>query len=292
MVTTAPTTSRRPSDPADLLRADVDLMVRFAAEHGVTMPEGVAHKLAEAGATPAGDLAVLTTLHAELSRVIAPVTPRSIRGAEEGRWLVVRMGWAAVALAFGVVALRVTPEKLPDDGDWAELAWTLYDHLIAISAALLGAMFYNLYKANQYLTTTTYDPVYTTTYWNRLVVGVLAGMVLEVVITGTQGEGGADDGAASFSRPLLGLLAGYSAEAVSQSLDRLVEALRTVVAGRGEDASRAELAARQARLDADARRRRLRYAAELVTLERDLAAPLDEASREKLRGVIDGLSGP
>jgi hypothetical protein len=274
------------TDTVRILGDEVARMARFAIENGKPLSEESARSLAPGAPR---DVVVLARIHAELARSIAPVTPTSLRGAADGRWLVIRMGWSAVAVVLGFIALKVAPEIAP--AGLAPWLWSLHDHLGVAAAALLGAMFYNVYKAQNYVATTTYDPAYNTTYWNRLVVGVLAGMVLSLVADGTGEASASASVAPAFSRELLALLGGYSAEAVSQILDRLVEAAKTLVAGRAEDASQAQLAARQAELAAEAKRRQLGFAGEIVKFEQDLAAPLTAEARAKLAQLVAGLTG-
>ncbi len=98
-----------------------------------------------------------------------------------------------------------------------------------LCAAVLGAAISGLFTMQHYIRARTFEPNYFFVYLIRFVVGVVAGVVL------------ANFGAGLFKGseliPKLGpsgiaLLGGYSAEAVRQILDRLVQVLVTTVKGR------------------------------------------------------------
>jgi hypothetical protein len=96
-------------------------------------------------------------------------------------------------------------------------------------AAMLGAALNGLLTLQLYIRNRTFEPRYACMYVIRFTVGVIAGMVLACV--------GSDLFSAETTLAKLGpgaiaLLGGYSAEAVRQILDRLVEVLLTVVGGR------------------------------------------------------------
>jgi hypothetical protein len=105
----------------------------------------------------------------------------------------------------------------------------------ALFGAGLGAAFYILIKTHKYLVQRTFDPRYNNAYLTRFVTGVLAGFILSLVIDYilvTDEPGGA----ASFIIVMPGVVAilgGFSAEAVEQILQRMVEILLTAVRGDG-----------------------------------------------------------
>jgi hypothetical protein len=96
-------------------------------------------------------------------------------------------------------------------------------------AAMLGAAFNGLLTAYNYLRDRSFDPHYVAVYVIRFVVGLLAGVVLANL--GSELFQG-NDTLAKLGPGIIALLGGYSAEAVRQVVDRLVEVLATIVKGK------------------------------------------------------------
>src|SRR6185503_9358434 len=93
-----------------------------------------------------------------------------------------------------------------------------------LAAAALGSAFAGLLIASDYLKNRTFDPRYLPVYYIRFFVGLLAGSILANL--GSQLFEG-NSTIATLGPGIIALLGGYSAEAVKQILDRLVEVLVT-----------------------------------------------------------------
>ncbi len=98
-----------------------------------------------------------------------------------------------------------------------------------LCAAILGAALSGLFTMQHYIRARTFEPNYCFVYLIRLAVGAVAGVVLANFGAGLF-EGSAT--IAKLGPSGIALLGGYSAEAVRQILDRLVQVLVTVVRGR------------------------------------------------------------
>lgn len=103
------------------------------------------------------------------------------------------------------------------------------EQLNFLYAAILGAAFNGLLTAYKYLRNRSFDPNYVGLYVIRFCVGVVAGIILANL--------GAElfksnDTLSKLAPGIIALLGAYSAEAVRQILDRLVEVLLTVVKGK------------------------------------------------------------
>ncbi len=108
-------------------------------------------------------------------------------------------------------------------------------------AAALGAVFYVLFTALQYVNNRTFDPAYNTVYVIRFVLGVLSGLILAALI----GQSNFAKGNAqimSLGPAVLALLGGFSTEAVYQILQRMVDVLLAAVKGDGADVAQAKAA--------------------------------------------------
>jgi hypothetical protein len=113
----------------------------------------------------------------------------------------------------------------------AELNRTQWNYFYA---AALGAAFNGLFTAYKYLLNRSFDHGYVVVYVIRFVLGLVAGMIL-----GNLGAGlfAGDTTLSKLGPGMISLLGGYSAEAVRQILDRLVEVLVSVVRGKGDTAA-------------------------------------------------------
>ncbi len=105
----------------------------------------------------------------------------------------------------------------------------LYHDLYLVSAAALGGAFHALFNANYYLSQANYEPRYDVSYWIRVVLGVVAGVMLASVIGPGWEQEYKEIG--KFSSPLLALIGGFSATLVYRVLQRLVNAVESIMRG-------------------------------------------------------------
>ena len=108
-------------------------------------------------------------------------------------------------------------------------------------AAALGAVFYVLFTALQYVNNRTFDPRYNTVYLIRFVLGVLSGLIMAALI-GQSSFARSNAEIMSLGPAVLALLGGFSTEAVYQILQRMVDILLAAVKGDGADAAQAKAA--------------------------------------------------
>jgi hypothetical protein len=103
-------------------------------------------------------------------------------------------------------------------------------------AAILGAALNGLLTMYRYLVNRSFDPGYVVVYVIRFFVGVLSGLIV-----GNLGSGlfKTQETLREVGPGVIALLGGYSAEAVKQIRDRLVEVLVSVVRGK-DDAAKAQ----------------------------------------------------
>jgi Na+-transporting NADH:ubiquinone oxidoreductase subunit NqrC len=125
-----------------------------------------------------------------------------------------------------------------------------------VAGAGLGACFYILMKLQPYLENRSFDPKYNSAYITRFVIGIVAGVILAYVwahLFNKQSSENKSFALQSFSPGVIGILGGFSAEAVQQVLQRIVEVLLTVVRGDNSAATQAKLTAQQAQAFGDLR---------------------------------------
>jgi hypothetical protein len=258
-----------------------EAMVRYALASGLRVPASVIDTVRRADTSyrhrpdeQVPEFEALLRAHAELVRIVAPATPRTILLISEGRRarfsmlgpvrLVRQMLIAVVVLLLAFVLLAMSPDINPRSGDplnsdgWA----LLVNELFFISLGGLGAAFSALFTAYRYISEGTYDPKYESTYWLRFILGLIAGLLLPALIPI---GGGADDSA--LTKPLLALLGGFSAAMLYRVLERLVTTVESLVRGDSRELRAAERDATLARAAADASRERLAIVAELRRLQ-------------------------
>jgi hypothetical protein len=125
--------------------------------------------------------------------------------------------------------------------------------------AALGAFFYMLIKLQPFLENRSFDPKYNSAHLARLVTGVIAGVILAYVTASIfqppKNPTDITGALKSLSPAIVGILAGFSAEAVQLILQRLVEVLVSLVRGDNSNQVEAKLTAQQVTRFADVRDR-------------------------------------
>ena len=112
-------------------------------------------------------------------------------------------------------------------------------------------------KLQPYLENRTFDPKYNSAYLARFVIGMVAGVILAFVVPSmlglSQKSGVGADAIKLLSPAVIGILGGFSAEAVQQILQRFVEVLLSLVRGDNSTQVQAKADAQQSAKFADVR---------------------------------------
>jgi hypothetical protein len=104
----------------------------------------------------------------------------------------------------------------------------LANEAFLIAAASVGAALANLKRLDRFVSVCTYDPRNDSSYWTRLVMGLISGTVLSQIIYGelTGHIGGATESEpnllAAMGQPVLALLGGFSADLVHDLLTHFI----------------------------------------------------------------------
>ena len=246
----------------------IHLMNSYATEQGMEMPAEVADHIAElssitepkdASANPpdspdgppsqpvAAAIKKAYKVYTELAALIKPVTPESIEASQprNGLWATItnpRVTDALVVLTIAALAVFIWGAiRLSNDPNSR-----LGLQLSYLGAALLGSSFAGLYTAFKFISTRTFDPLCTSSYVTRVLLGTVSGLILANF--GVYLTNGAT-AAAKLAPATLGLVGGYSADAVNLILKRVADTLVAAVSGSGDEGNKA----RQAQLLADAK---------------------------------------
>jgi hypothetical protein len=122
----------------------------------------------------------------------------------------------------------------------------------SLFGAGLGAAFYILMKTQKYLVDRSFDPKYNNAYLMRFVTGIVAGFILSNILGFVLDPNA--QGASAFAKMspgVVALLGGFSAEAVEQILQRMVEVMLALVRGDASGQTKAEQAVAQAKKTAE-----------------------------------------
>ena len=260
--------------------SEFNLMLRYALSEGLELDDKarsivatVQRSLITIASTPPTapppslDFEQLMAAHGALAKVIAPATPLSLRATEPEPGLLGSLRrpplimWMMIVGAIstvGFVASGILIRYMGNGGGQVAV-----EKLNWFFAASLGAVFYVLFTAHDYVKDRTFDPRYNPLYVIRFVLGVLAGLILAIVLEGTLA--GKSDTVKNLAPAVIALLGGFSTEAVYQILQRMVDMLLTAV--RGDDSDNAKTQAGQ------------NASKELLTLADDPAMPAEMKSK-------------
>jgi hypothetical protein len=248
---------------------------------------------------PPARLDELGRAHSALARMIQPATPRGIlllsRGRQHGRlrWLgpvrlIRQMLVVVIVMLAAFVVLALSPDIHSNSGDIFNDSGTalLVNELFYLTAGGLGAAFYALFTAYQYIAAGTYDTTYESSYWIRYILGLIAGVVLPSLIPVSSGNS-----SAAVTRPLLALLGGFSAAVLYRILQRFVEIVEALAEGDSKRTEQARNDALTARGMAQMGDERLALVGELVHLrdELDAGQPVEQA-RASVEKLLAGVA--
>jgi len=251
---------------AEKLQHECEAMLRYALDRGKDIGPDLARRAgqvltASAGVDETGRLADLTLLHSELATLIAPASGRTLVLLEQEHKLhpflyvfgpvrLVRhmLGFAVFALlttcllsTFSTVDVEhVAQGWFTLNG--ASAFWVL---AFLLSAAALGAAFSNLSTISHYIEHANYDPTFEGSYWARVVLGLISGVVLGEILFDLVIRNAADTTglAPAGERIVLAFLGGFATAPVQRLLSNLSDAIGTLLHGRPATAPRPPAAA-------------------------------------------------
>ena len=270
----------------------------------------------------------LAQVHERLADIVTPATPRTIAILNDEKTrsgflcflgpvpLIRQMMIVALLFLASFIYFGISPAVNARSGGILSTSGEalLLNLMFYLSAAGLGACFAGLFQANRYIDRGTFDPKYASNYWIRLALGLIAGIMLAELIPlgdtaaqvsstggalspGADGAGGAmpsmaaQAGAVSgLAKPTLAMLGGFSADVVYRILARLVGAVETLVRGDTQQIIEAQQMAARARMAESAVQGRMRLAADLMNLQRQLGEETDpQAAQERVKQILNTL---
>jgi len=162
----------------------------------------------------------------------------------------------AVVSLLALIAFSLSPDVNATSIELSMLQGSGIDQALRLgfllAAASVGASFYALFRMNHFINQGTFDVKYSSTYWARYVVGIVAGILLSELfivfinpdtVVQVDDHISADAGLSEkgilnttryLLKPILAILGGFSANLVYRILNRLVEAIESLFKGSSE----------------------------------------------------------
>jgi hypothetical protein len=294
---------------------EVRAMTSHALAVGIAVPGWVLDTVvqAESAAVDHAEDAVAETeptapdlykAHAELTKLVAPFTPDLIIMLEMdlnassaaralGQVRIARYFMIILLASIGIfLAVSVSPYlNDPRHGDiFTSSGWPLFiNELFFITTAAVGASFSNLFQINRELTRGTFVPKNQSSYWVQFTLGLVAGLLLSTLLNVNSVAPAADAAASKvhFRAAALALIGGFSSTVVQRIIQRLIDALESVLRGSSDLEIEAREKANRQDLDEQLAKDRMRTALLLVEVQRRLAAG---ESPEAVRALLDQAS--
>lgn len=218
---------------------DYRLMLRYTLSEGLDLDDKTQELIEKVPVEPQiANFGDLLAAHVALSKVVAPATPLSLEATEPvpGPLGSLRhpplIIWMIGIAGLAILGFVITDFLIRIGGGQGVEVWNWF------FAAMLGAVFYVLFTAHDYVKNRTFDPRYNTVYVIRFALGILSGLILAVVLS--KYILGQNSQLASLGPAVLALLGGFSTEGVYQILQRLVDVLLATVRGDNSDAAKAK----------------------------------------------------
>lgn len=275
-----------------LMLEECNAMVRHCLNSGLQLSSRLIQTLDRINRVPKledVDMEMLTKIYNQLVVVVAPAKPRTLLLLEKekkDRTFFGRLGPVPIARHFmfvaafsliGLISLALSPMVNGDPYQFSLFKNfgpnLLVNVVFLLFSASLGASFFNLYTINHYIKSGTFDTMYNNSYWNRYILGLVAGMLIATMVpleTIDRDQGNGSLG--GFGAPLLALVGGFSAEVVYQILQRLTLAFSTIIQGDPSQDAEAEATVKQMEMEQSKRASRAKLAARLNHLNEMLEA--------------------
>lgn len=231
------------------LRDEIRAMLSYAWSRGLEVPADVHAQLNMLDGERQPSLSELACLHGGLAKIVAPAMPATLHllgsdHAGDGLRAILgpianvrRLMLAAILFTIVFVSISVSPvlNKENMSGDIYTLMGQeqIVVMTFLLSAAGIGAAFQALFTAQRYVADATYEPRYDSSYWIRIVLGFVSGLLLAVLIPFQ-----VDDASSTLAKPVLALLGGFSAGLVYRILQRLVDAVESMFQSSPRSASK------------------------------------------------------
>jgi len=245
--------SSQDNSSTHILLNELKAMLVYATGQGRSLPAGVVayvhvleKKLAqenradlvqtEASMVTAEELVQLAAYHRQMAESVKPAKPNSIHLVQQeslGAFkflgpiaLVRQLTVLALFFLVSTVLLALSSEvnrTTINQGIFESSGVVLLLNLLfLLCCAGLGATFSSLHQLFYYINSTTYDPKFNATYWIKIMMGLMSGlMIAELMPLDTLNSGAAGD-IEDLDKPLIALLGGFSSDLLYRILSRIL----------------------------------------------------------------------
>jgi hypothetical protein len=233
----------RPTLDAKQLREELEQEILAMGLHlagsGRGLPSALLPALARLDANERPPIDELAAAHAVLCELVHPARPRTLallsrldassRGRSTFSGVPITRNIMIVALTslVGMVLVGMSPDVSSDpvagNPTMSSGIPFLVNQLLFMFIAALGGAFHGISTLNRHIADGTYDPRYDASYWTRLVLGVISGMILSSLLEVPAGSNVHEVG-----RHVLALVGGFSAGLVHRILDRMVSSIESI----------------------------------------------------------------
>lgn len=302
--------SSSPSEVSLYLLEESLILYRFAMDRGQSLNPELTEQLftiaqdidLDPNNVPAGVMSNLSTIHQTLCTTITPATPKSARYLFEQKCmharfktlgdipLVRQFSALTIMLLSGLFIVGSQPEVNADSIELGILhsqgMGLLLNLTFILICAGLGSCFSTLFKVNGFIAKGSFDPSYSTTYWSRLVLGMMSGIIIVELLPATLFS---DDSLGSFGKPTMAMLAGFSADLVYRILEKLVNAVKSVL--QGDEQSRLDMleAKKQAEISQYSQSSRMEAAEKMMQVSKYMSNGDLDAAENAIKDYVSRL---
>lgn len=188
----------------------------------------------------------LAAAHLALAQLVAPASPGTLAFLQDQKAkhpigyafgaipLARKMLLIGIGSLIGLLAIslssRINSENIRHSLLASQGISLLYVEMFLSFGALIGASLANLKRLEPFISNCTYSARYESSYWIRMVVGLISGIILSqfLTINTTHGSGAAGAESLDMEQPLLALLGGFSGEFVHNVLNHFVGVLNNI----------------------------------------------------------------
>lgn len=280
-------------------------MIKHLSADGKSIPK-LAEKIIDSEGELISDFKLsgneILLLHRQLSQKIMPAKPKTIlllfMESKKGKWhnflgpvRLVRSLMATTLISLIVfIAVGLSPQvnaKGLSEGILQNSGLDLLLNLLFIlSAAALGGCFSGLFQINKFLNNGTYDPKYESSYWIRLLLGLIAGLMLAVIIPVSTNIEFEEGKGMQLTIPLLAMLGGFSATLAYRILTRIVWAVESLFVGKQEDINDQKLLSMQTLHEQEKLISQNNFMQKLTKIKSEISA---EKPQEEIEKFIDDM---
>lgn len=280
-------------------------MIKYLASEGKSIPK-LAEKILDSEDENLNDDCLtgneILLLHKQLSNKIQPAKPKTIlllyMESKKGKWhnflgpvslvrslmattlfsLIVFIG---VGLSPQVDAQHLSEGILKNSG-----ISLLLNIIFILSAATLGGCFSGLFQINKFINNGTYDPKYESSYWIRLLLGLIAGLMLAVIIPVSANIEFGDGKSTQLTIPLLAMLGGFSATLAYRILTRIVWAVESLFVGKQDDIAEQKILGMKTLHEQEKNTEQQLFLQKLTKIKSDI---LSKKPQEEVEKAIDDM---